>query len=627
MSEDIIDRFKRAIGHTVRALVGDRELEITFGADKPSIVGQRVRLPLPPYDLPKKSRQITRGYADSLALRLACHDSALHAANSPTDNAARAAFDALERARYESLGANQMRGLAANLAAMYKEEAVQENMAEKTSRETVPLATALGFMAHEILSGQRVPKEAQKSVSVWRDWVESRAADNFKKLPDLAHDQKAFAELIHKILFDLEMGSDQQESTRQSQENNQTDTDNESESEAQTSEQRQEIDFLDLMEADEAEGELTEIDLMDMDASDNDDEPDDEARQPLRNTKPADEEKQAYKIYTTQFDEVIEADELCEEEELIRLRHYLDQQLQQLQNIVTRLANRLQRRLQAKQNRAWDFDLDEGYLDAAKLSRVVIDPTKPLSFKMERNTYFRDTIVTILIDNSGSMRGRPITVAAMSADILARTLERCGVKTEILGFTTSNWKGGKAREIWMKRRKPAQPGRLNDLRHIIYKSADIPWRRARHKLGLMMREGLLKENIDGEALIWACHRLLGRPEQRRILMVISDGAPVDDSTLSVNQGNYLEQHLKQVIAEIETRMPIELIAIGIGHDVTRYYQRAVTLTDAEQLGGTMMDKLAELFDETVPTLKPRKKIIASTQNPVLKPVAQAQARH
>lgn len=625
MAEDIIDRFKRAIGHTVRALVGDRELEITFGADKPSIMGQHVRLPLPPYDLPKKSRQITRGYADSLALRLACHDNGLHVANSPTDNAARAAFDALEKARYESIGANQMRGLAANLAAMYKEEAVQENMAEKTSRETAPLAAALGFMAHEILSGQRVPKEARKSVAVWRDWVESRAADNFNKLPAVVHDQKAFGELIHKILFDLEMGSDQQESTRQSQENSQADADNESENDTQTSEQTQEIEFMDLMEADEAEGELAAAELMDMDGADNEDEQDEQAKQALRNMKPADEEKQPYKIYTTRFDEVIEAGDLCEEEELIRLRHYLDQQLQQLQNIVTRLANRLQRRLQAKQNRAWDFDLDEGYLDAAKLSRVVIDPTKPLSFKMERNMYFRDTIVTILIDNSGSMRGRPITVAAMSADILARTLERCGVKTEILGFTTCNWKGGKSREIWMKRRKPTQPGRLNDLRHIIYKSADIPWRRARHKLGLMMREGLLKENIDGEALIWACQRLLGRPEQRRILMVISDGAPVDDSTLSVNQGNYLEQHLKQVIAEIETRMPIELIAIGIGHDVTRYYQRAVTLTDAEQLGGTMMDKLAELFDETVPTLKPRKKIRASTQNPILKPVAQAQA--
>ena len=623
MAEDIIDTFKRAISHTVRALVGDRELEIIFGADKPSIIGQRVRLPLPPYDLPAKSRQITRGYADSLALRLACHDSALHAATSPTDNAARAVFEALEKARYESIGANQMRGLAANLAAMYEEEAVQENMAEKTTRQTVPLATALSFMAHEILSGQPVPKVAQKSVAAWRDWVESRAADNFNKLPEYAHDQKAFAELIHNILFDLDMGSDQQESTRQSQENNQTNDENESASETQTSEQTQEIDLMDLMEADEAEEELAEADLMEMDGADSEDEQNAEARQPMRNIKQTDEEKQSYKIYTTRFDEVVEAGELCEEEELIRLRHYLDQQLQQLQNIVTRLANRLQRRLQAKQNRAWDFDLDEGYLDAAKLSRVVIDPTKPLSFKMERNMYFRDTIVTLLIDNSGSMRGRPITVAAMSADILARTLERCGVKTEILGFTTCNWKGGKSREIWMKRRKPAQPGRLNDLRHIIYKSADIAWRRARHNLGLMMREGLLKENIDGEALIWACQRLLGRPEQRRILMVISDGAPVDDSTLSVNQGNYLEQHLKQVIEEIETRMPIELIAIGIGHDVTRYYQRAVTLTDAEQLGGTMMDKLAELFDETVPMAKPRKKIIASAQNPVLKPVTQA----
>lgn len=323
-----------------------------------------------------------------------------------------------------------------------------------------------------------------------------------------------------------------------------------------------------------------------------------EAVQPVRPNLPPDREKTAYKIFSTRFDEVIEAEDLCEPEELTRLRAYLDQQLQQLQGVVARLANRLQRRLQAKQNRSWDFDLEEGYLDAARLSRVVTDPSNPLSFKMERDTDFRDTVVTLLIDNSGSMRGRPITVAAMSADILARTLERCGVKTEVLGFTTRAWKGGQSREAWMADNKPAQPGRLNDLRHIVYKQADAPWRRARRNLGLMMREGLLKENIDGEALIWAYQRLMGRPEQRRILMVISDGAPVDDSTLSVNPGNYLEKHLRQVIEEIETRSPVELIAIGIGHDVTRYYRRAVTIVDAEQLGGAMTDKLAELFEET-----------------------------
>ena len=311
----------------------------------------------------------------------------------------------------------------------------------------------------------------------------------------------------------------------------------------------------------------------------------DEQRQPM------------YRPYTVEFDEVIEASELCDTEELARLRHHLDQQLAHLQGVIGRLANRLQRRLMAKQSRSWEFDLEEGLLDAGRLSRVVVNPMHPLSYKHEKETEFRDTVVSLLIDNSGSMRGRPITVAAMSADILARTLERCGVKVEILGFTTRAWKGGQSRERWLAEGKPPNPGRLNDLRHIVYKGADAPWRRARRSLGLMLREGLLKENIDGEALLWAHSRLVARPEQRQILMVISDGAPVDDSTLSVNPGNYLERHLRDVIEWMETRSNVELTAIGIGHDVTRYYRRAVTIMDAEQLGGAMMDRLAELFDE------------------------------
>ena len=319
-----------------------------------------------------------------------------------------------------------------------------------------------------------------------------------------------------------------------------------------------------------------------------------------------------YKPFTTKFDEVIHAEDLCDSDELTRLRAYLDKQLAHLQGVVGRLANRLQRRLMAQQNRSWEFDLEEGTLDPARLPRVVMDPFQPLSFKQEQDTNFRDTVVTLLLDNSGSMRGRPITVAATCADILARTLERCGVKVEILGFTTRAWKGGQARESWLQSGKPANPGRLNDLRHIIYKSADAPWRRARKNLGLMMREGLLKENIDGEALDWAHKRLLGRPEQRRILMVISDGAPVDDSTLSVNPGNYLERHLRFIIEEIETRSPVELIAIGIGHDVTRYYRRAVTIVDAEELGGVMTEKLAELFEENPPPVSraPRRRAVA-----------------
>mgnify|MGYP000344890487 CR=1 FL=1 len=303
-----------------------------------------------------------------------------------------------------------------------------------------------------------------------------------------------------------------------------------------------------------------------------------------------------YKAYSTAHDEVVDAEALCEVDELERLRHQLDQQLAHLQGVVSRLANRLQRRLMAQQNRGWDFDLEEGILDAAKLARIVSTPSTSLSFKQEQDTDFRDTVVTLLIDNSGSMRGRPITIAALSADILARTLERCGVKVEILGFTTRQWKGGQSRERWVDSGKPPKPGRLNDLRHIIYKSADAPWRRARRNLGLMMREGLLKENIDGEALMWAHDRLLRRPEDRRILMVISDGAPVDDSTLSVNQAGYLEGHLRKVIDWIEKQSPVQLAAIGIGHDVTRYYKRSVTIMDVEQLGGTIIEQLADLFE-------------------------------
>jgi cobaltochelatase CobT len=324
----------------------------------------------------------------------------------------------------------------------------------------------------------------------------------------------------------------------------------------------------------------------------------DEGMMPVRPNRPLSDlpPQFDYRAYTSQFDEVIAARELCDDEELTRLRAYLDQQLVHLQGAVTKLANRLQRRLMAQQNRSWDFDQEEGLLDAARLARVVVNPAHSLSYKIERDTDFRDTVVSLLIDNSGSMRGRPISIAAISADILARTLERCGVKTEILGFTTRAWKGGQSREHWLAGGRPGHPGRLNDLRHIIYKKADEPWRHARKSLGLMMREGLLKENIDGEALLWAHQRLIGRTEERKVLMVISDGAPVDDSTLSVNSGTYLERHLRQVIGWIEARSPVELVAIGIGHDVTRYYQRAVTIMDAEQLGGTMVEQLASLFD-------------------------------
>lgn len=602
MSEEPIDKFKRALGQTMRSLAENDELEIAFGTDRPSVVGNRARLPMPPRSLAKKERQLVRGQADSLALSLAHHDARIASKHQPAEGAGREVFEALERARYESIGANQMPGLADNLTHMHQDRCSKAGMAEKISRDTAPLSEALAFMVQEKLCGMTPPKAAQASVLAWRAWIEKRAGKNLDKLTAAMESQEQFARLTRRILADIDMGGDEADADSQgdgAQDDDQTEDGGDEQDNSDNDPQQPDGASSEEMadgESQEGDEQSVSADGDESEMSGDGDEMGD-ATQSAQSEMSNDPNRVNYDIYTNKYDEVVEAQELCDAEELIRLRGYLDQQLQHLQGIVTRLANRLQRKLQAKQNRSWDFDLEEGYLDASRLSRVVIDPTKPLSFKMERDTEFRDTIVTLLIDNSGSMRGRPISVAAMSADILARTLERCGVKTEVLGFTTRAWKGGKSREIWTENDKPTNPGRLNDLRHIIYKQAEMPWRRARHNLGLMMREGLLKENIDGEALIWAYQRLLARPEQRRILMVISDGAPVDDSTLSVNRGNYLEKHLRQVIEEIETNSPVELMAIGIGHDVTRYYRRAVTIVDAEQLGGAMTDKLAELFDE------------------------------
>jgi cobaltochelatase CobT len=462
------------------------------------------------------------------------------------------------------------------------------------------------------LTGLKAPSGANRLVELWRPYVEGKAGAELDKLDGTMLDQRAFAKSVHRLLASLDMASeseaDADESEESTDENSPPDNADDAEGEGDDQESK---DSMEMETSDESADELEEgaMEAADAPSAEFPDEADAGESEEASENRPSpssSNEKRApdYKAYTTKFDEVVNAEDLCDPEELQRLRDYLDKQLQNLSSVVSRLANRLQRRLMAQQNRSWEFDLEEGMLDTSRLPRIVIDPQQPLSFKREKDTDFRDTVVTLLIDNSGSMRGRPITVAATCADILARTLERCGVKVEILGFTTRAWKGGQAREAWLQAGKPANPGRLNDLRHLVYKAADAPWRRARKNLGLMMREGLLKENIDGEALDWAHQRLLGRSEQRKIMMMISDGAPVDDSTLSVNSGNYLERHLRHVIEEIETRSPVELIAIGIGHDVTRYYRRAVTIVDAEELGGAMTEKLAELFDEK-PAAAPR----------------------
>lgn len=599
------DSFKRAITVCMRAISNDKEMEVAFAKDKPALAGNRARLP----ELPKKASKtdiaVTRGLGDSMALKRACHDQRIHTRLAPEGKLARAIYDAVEQARVEAIGSRAMAGVADNIGVMLEDKYAKANLAEVREQADAPLEEALALMVREKLTGRAVPKSGERIVELWRDWVEEKAGADLEGLSDKLGDQQAFARVVRDMLASMEMaeelGDDQETEDTEDSDDDQPQGEDQSEEGGEDDSGSEESEPEDADSSDD-DDEASETEASEATSEDLSDEDEDDAETPgeaRRNDNPFNNLSKDvdYKVFTTTFDETVGADDLCDEEELDRLRAFLDKQLANLSGVVGRLANRLQRRLMAQQNRSWDFDLEEGYLDPARLVRVVIDPMQPLSFKQERDTKFRDTVVTLVLDNSGSMRGRPITVAATCADILARTLERCGVSVEILGFTTRAWKGGQAREKWLKDGKPANPGRLNDLRHIIYKSADAPWRRARRNLGLMMREGLLKENIDGEALLWAHQRLIARPEQRKILMMISDGAPVDDSTLSVNPGNYLERHLRAVIDLIETRSPVELLAIGIGHDVTRYYRRAVTIVDAEELAGAMTEQLAALFEE------------------------------
>ncbi|HKH34875.1 MAG TPA: cobaltochelatase subunit CobT [Beijerinckiaceae bacterium] len=598
---------KRSIAGCLRAIAKKPDLEVNFASDRPMLMPDKARLPEPPRKLNRQDVSIVRGHADSMALRLACHDAAVHRRLAPEGQAARAVFDAVEQARVEAIGSRRMSGVADNLSAMLEDRYHRGGKYEDiTDRADAPVEDAVALMVRERLTGLKPPPAARKIVDLWRDFIEERAGRDLDGLTSSLENQRLFARSVRDLLASLEMADDalldqDDEENEDDQDSSEDKDQSDGDAEDQTDGERAESEISDEASDDLEEGAQEAADAPSGELPDDADEADSEdASEAWRPPASRANEPRGpdYRAFTQKFDEIIQAEDLCDADELSRLRAYLDKQLSHLQGVVGRLANRLQRRLLAQQNRAWEFDLEEGMLDPARLPRVVIDPFQPLSFKQEKDTNFRDTVVTLLLDNSGSMRGRPITVAATCADILARTLERCGVKVEILGFTTRAWKGGQSRETWLQSGKPANPGRLNDLRHIVYKAADAPWRRARKNLGLMMREGLLKENIDGEALDWAHKRLLGRPEQRRILMVISDGAPVDDSTLSVNPGNYLERHLRYIIEDIETRSPVELIAIGIGHDVTRYYRRAVTIVDAEELGGAMTDKLAELFEES-----------------------------
>ena len=599
------DPFKKALAEATKVMANDPDISVTYSVDPPGSSNDSIRLPQVSRRMSREEVLLARGTADALALRHKYHDEGTFNRYVPQGQMARDIYDAMETARCEAVGARDMPGTHSNIDAKIANEALRQGFGDIQEASQAPLATAAGYLVRHLASGRDLPSDAANVMNLWRDFIEAQASDSLDTLDASLGDQAQFAKFARKIIRDLgygdQLGDDpdfeDEDSAEAEAEADQADEpdstgedDNEDEQDDTNPEQSQD------KQQDAASAQVSMDDMADsemgeeMEMADGEAPLDPPAPHPISHADPA------YLVYKTEFDEEIRAEDLAEPQELERLRAYLDQQLEPLKGAVSRLANKLQRRLQAQQNRSWEFDLEEGTLDAGRLARVIANPTTPLSFKVEKDTEFRDTCVTLLLDNSGSMRGRPISIAAICADVLARTLERCSVKVEILGFTTRAWKGGQSREEWLAEGRPQTPGRLNDLRHIIYKSADAPWRRARPNLGLMMKEGLLKENIDGEALEWAHRRMNARPESRKILMVISDGAPVDDSTLSVNQANYLEKHLRDVIAMVEKRSQVELLAIGIGHDVTRYYERAVTITDVEQLAGAMTEQLAALFD-------------------------------
>nr|WP_325251022.1 cobaltochelatase subunit CobT [Amylibacter sp.] len=599
------DPFKKALAEATKAMANEPELNVSYTVDPAGMSNDAMRLPQVTRRMTRDEVLLARGTADAYAMRMRFHNESTHNRYAPQGEMARSLYEAMETARCEAMGARAMPGTASNIDVKISNEAAKMGFAQIQDAAGAPLATAAGYLVRHLATGRDLPPAAAHVMELWRGFIESQAAETLGNLDNVLDDQVAFSKFARQMIDDLGYGEqlgddpDEENPDRQdeAEEDNQEDENPDTDSGDQSDENEDSEASQDQQATDEQQQAQTSMEERDdLDNAEEMDAPD--GQPPLDPPPPAahSDADPNYKVYSTEFDEEVLAEELAEPAELERLRAYLDQQLDPLKGAVSRLANKLQRRLQAQQNRSWQFDMEEGILDAGRLARVISNPTTPLSFKVENDTEFKDTIVTLLIDNSGSMRGRPISIAAICADVLARTLERCQVKCEILGFTTRAWKGGQSRETWLKSGREQTPGRLNDLRHIIYKGADAPWRRTRPNLGLMMKEGLLKENIDGEALEWAHRRMVNRPEQRRILMVISDGAPVDDSTLSVNSASYLEKHLRDVIEMIEKRKQVELIAIGIGHDVTRYYERAVTITDAEQLAGAITEQLAGLFD-------------------------------
>ena len=598
--------FKNALEKTTRALADDSELKLSVSGSSTELDGHTAKIPQISRKMTKDEVMLARGNADAVALKKRFHNSLLHDHYLPTGQLAKQLYQNLETARCEIIGAQVLPGTATNLDAKITEDIKQRSQVADIDSKDLTIAEAAGYMLRQIATGRPLPKPAEILTEKWREFIQTEAGDTLFEATLSLQDQKGFAKFSRQIIQDLgyahELGKDPDsidEETLDAEDSGSEDTESDSNDNNENS--SEEIEAEDKREAsEEDQTDVARAALEQKEEVEDTDElvPDEQQSPPSQASSIGlSEADPTYKIFSPKFDEEVHAEDLAEAVELERLRVFLDQQLEQLKGIIARLANKMQRRLQAQQNRSWKFDLEEGLLDAARLARLVTNPTTPLSFKQESEIDFKDTVVSLLIDNSGSMRGRPISIAAICAEVLAQTLERCQVKCEILGFTTKTWKGGQSREEWLAQGRMQNPGRLNDLRHIIYKSGDVPWRRARLNLGLMMKEGLLKENIDGEALEWAYRRLLKRSEARRILMVISDGAPVDDSTLSVNSASYLEAHLKNVISMIESRAVVELIAVGIGHDVTRYYSDAVTITDIEQLAGTITEQLAALFEK------------------------------
>jgi len=593
-SELLKERFKSAVSSAVKAISENFDLEIKFGNN---ITPKKNTLNLPEIIKLKNLQDFTnlRAFADSEALKIRYTNEKIYKENEPDRPMAKSLYAIAEKIRYEKIGSEKLKGVKNNITECYQSKFKGKKTEETKTGSDVPITEAFELYLRSHFFTIKQNQITREKLSHWKNLFNKNLKSNLVELEKCIEDQKKFSQivtnLIQKLNFDDSDTKEKKEENK-TEENDPNSEDSSNEDDSSEKNEDNQENTASLSVADENVNSINEDeDINDKETKEIEGDPSFQRKSSKKFLK------SKYKIFTNEYDEIKEAKELETEDEILRLRKSLDQQLTALQNIIAKLANKLQRQLLAKQNRSWNFDLEEGLLDSSKLSRIIIDPFHPLSYKMEKKTEFKDTVVTLLIDNSGSMRGRPISVAAICADILSRTLERCSVKVEILGFTTKNWKGGKSREKWNLNNKPVNPGRLNDLRHIIYKSADVPWRQSKKNLGLMLKEGLLKENIDGEALLWAFKRLAKRKEERKILMIISDGAPVDDSTLSVNSGDYLEKHLKQTVKWIEENSSIEILAVGIGHDVTRYYKKAIKIADVQELGDVMINQLTKLFSE------------------------------